>query len=478
MESLTLERFLNLAGNAKRVAMIQELNSKDLQAGVLFQNLRQDYLDAVFLESDIHVEGIAPRSFIAFDALATLRIQTADRAAGNPFTKLRHLQQELGCVFPQGYANTGSIIGYIAYDAIRFFEDIPDRHEQDSLPDLFFNFYRTTLVFDHTRQKLLVSMLVDINGEAEQAYKQGQLQLSALLAKIKNFADIQSLVLQRVTANLTAATDMDDAAFKAIVLRAKEYIHKGDIFQVVLSRRFTEPYQGCPFRLYQALARNNLAPYMFYLPVDDAVIIGASPECLIKVEGRRASVNPIAGTRRRTTPLEDAAISQNLLADEKERAEHMMLVDLARNDLGRVSVPGTVKVTSLLQIKLFSHVIHLTSTVQGELRQEIDALEALAAAFPAGTLSGAPKIRAMEIIDALETSRRGIYGGAICRLDYQGNLDSCIAIRMAVLKNQTATVRTGAGIVFDSNPVKEAEETRHKAASMLSAIRQAQAGGL
>ena len=215
---------------------------------------------------------------------------------------------------------------------------------------------------------------------------------------------------------------------------------------------------------------------MFYLPINNGVIIGASPEKLIKVRNQQVEINPIAGTRQRTQQSHDEQIAAELLNDKKELAEHMMLVDLARNDLGAVCKPGSVKVKELLQVKHFSHVSHITSVVTGQLQDNLDALDALAAAFPAGTLSGAPKIRAMQIIDELETSKRGIYGGAICRLDYRGNLDSCIAIRMALLTDGMATVRAGAGIVYDSDPKSEANETRQKAQGILDAIAFAQGG--
>ncbi|MFN7097528.1 MAG: anthranilate synthase component I family protein, partial [Gammaproteobacteria bacterium] len=246
--------------------------------------------------------------------------------------------------------------------------------------------------------------------------------------------------------------------------------------QVVLSRRFTEKYTVSPFTIYQALCQISPAPYMFFIPLTDRVIIGASPERLIAVNQGTVSINPIAGTRRRDNSKTEQDIEQDLLSDSKEIAEHMMLVDLARNDIGAVCKPGSIVVEELLKVKHFSHISHITSLVTGKLERKYDALDALAHAFPAGTLSGAPKIRAMEIIDELETSRRGLYGGAICRLDYAGNLDTCIAIRMAILKDGIATVRTGGGIVYDSSPLAEADETRHKARNMLETIRIAQYG--
>lgn len=323
-----------------------------------------------------------------------------------------------------------SALGFLSYDAVRLFEAIPDRHKgPNQLPEIHFNFYKDILKFDRQRQK----------------------------------AELTSS-----TASIT--TDLSDEEFMSLVEQAKNHIINGDIFQVVLSRKFTTPYSVSPMHIYETLKKISPAPYMFYLPTEHGVMVGASPEKLISVINKKVEINPIAGTRPRTQDKTDDQIAADLLGDKKEVAEHMMLVDLARNDIGASCKPGSVKIKELSKIKHFSHVSHIASTVTGELRDDKDALDALAAAFPAGTLSGAPKIRAMEIIDELETSRRGIYGGAIVQIDAEGNLDSCIAIRMAVLKNGIATVRTGAGIVYDSNPLSEANETRQKARGILEAI--------
>ncbi len=265
-------------------------------------------------------------------------------------------------------------------------------------------------------------------------------------------------------------SDTSDAEFINLVVKAKEYITLGDAFQIVLSRCFKRNYSVPPFKIYKTLRKVSPAPFMFYFPIYDIIIMGASPERLIRVHNKEVTVNPIAGTRKKTVDRSDQNMTNELLSDKKELAEHMMLVDLARNDVGAVCEPGSVKVCDFLQVKHYSHLSHITSTVTGKLKEKYDALDALKAAFPAGTLSGAPKIRAMEIIDELELSHRGLYGGALCRIDASGNFDSCIAIRMAVLKEGVATIRTGAGIVYDSNPAAEAQETVLKAQSMLNAI--------
>jgi anthranilate synthase component 1 len=268
------------------------------------------------------------------------------------------------------------------------------------------------------------------------------------------------------------STSHDD--FLRGVRRAKEYIAAGDVFQVVLSQRldFTPPAE--PFQIYRALRTVNPSPYMFFLQLDDLHVLGASPEMLVRVSGRKLEYRPIAGTRRRgANAAEDERLIEELRADEKERAEHVMLVDLGRNDLGRVSEYGSVKVRDLMHVEKYSHVMHLVSSLEGELRSDLDALDALAACFPAGTLSGAPKVRAMEIIEELEPVRRGVYGGAVFYADHAGNLDSCIAIRTMVVHGNRAYVQAGAGIVADSNPESEYQECMNKASALLRACEQA-----
>ena len=342
---------------------------------------------------------------------------------------------------------------------------------------MLFNFYQTTLLFDHQRHTLLISMVVEIDENPEQNYLDALRRIDALITKLSTAKDPnQALVPQNKKSDTPVELDIHDDDFMHLIARAKDHIIAGDAFQIVLSRRFQKRYSSTPLDVYRALRRVSPAPYMFYFPVNNSMIVGASPEKFISVHQGEVAINPIAGTRPRTNKTRDQTITDSLLSDEKECAEHMMLVDLARNDLGVVCKPGSIKIKELLQVKHFSHVSHITSVITGQLRDDQDALDALAAAFPAGTLSGAPKIRAMQIIDELETSTRGMYGGIICRIDYQGNLDSCIAIRMAMLSEGLATVRTGAGIVYDSNPLSEANETRQKAQSILDALSFAEEG--
>jgi anthranilate synthase component 1 len=390
-----------------------------------------------------------------------------------PFAVLRELITELSVEGKKaGPELQNGAVGFLTYDAVRLFEEIPNQQEKNELPEMLFNFYQNTLSFDHLNQKLRICVTIETAGKAKENYQKAQTKIDGIIQKINQpFALNNDKHEKRKT---SVEVDISDEKFVELVNEAKKYIISGEAFQIVLSRCFKKSYTVSPFNIYRALRRVSPSPYMFYLPLGDSIIIGASPEKLISVRNGRVAINPIAGTRRRGYEQKDEEIEHELLNDKKEMAEHMMLVDLARNDLGAVCEPGSVHLVELSKIKHFSHVSHIASVVEGQLQQNKDAFDALKHAYPAGTLSGAPKIRAMEIIDQLETSRRGLYGGAICRLDYEGNFDSCIAIRMALLKDGLATIRTGAGIVFDSDPIAEANETRVKAASVLEAISVAQ----
>lgn len=274
-----------------------------------------------------------------------------------------------------------------------------------------------------------------------------------------------------------AVSSVGEAAFQAAVIQAKRHIFEGDIMQVVLSQRLSKPYAASPLALYRSLRSLNPSPYMFYFDFEDFHIVGASPEILVRLEGETVTVRPIAGTRKRgATPSEDQALAAELLADEKERAEHVQLLDLGRNDAGRVSRIGSVKVTETMTIERYSHVMHLVSNVEGRLQAGLDAIDVLRAAFPAGTVSGAPKVRAMEIIDALESEKRGIYAGAVGYLGFQGDMDLAIAIRTALIKDARLYVQAGAGIVADSDPASEWQETCNKAHAVLRAAELAERG--
>lgn len=363
-------------------------------------------------------------------------------------------------------------VGYLGYDGVRLWERIPDRHAASRvLPDLLFVHFRDLVVFDHLRQRLYLVTLAPA-GEPRTAvsFAAAQERLDVLAWRLS--APIAALGPSHAPVQTGAVqVTPDDDTFRAQVAQAREYILAGDVFQVVLARKFQADFHGDPLAFYRALRMVNPSPFLFFLDFGDHQVIGASPEDLVRVQGDHVETLPIAGTRRRgENDDEDRALAEELLADPKERAEHLMLVDLARNDIGRIAVPGTVRVLEQMSVQRFSHVIHLVSRVAGTRRPGTDALDALCACFPAGTVSGAPKIRAMEIIDELEPTRRGIYAGSVCYFDGRGNLDSCIAIRTAVLHNGQLTVQAGAGIVADSDPHAEEEETRNKARAALTAM--------
>ncbi len=482
-QTLSLNDFLTLAKTSTRVAVYHEMSADRLTPIGIVENLKNEMQDGAILESGLHHHDSGRYSYIAFGSIAQLCVQNnvvtqrADNKTtahpGEPCRVLRELLAQQACVSNNQQVDfIHGAVGFITYDAVRLFEPIPDRHVSDNpLPEMLFNVYQTILMFDHLQQKLLISMSVDVNSNPEETFHHAQEKITALITKM-NRSSYPDDEYKPSKQGLDSQEDVDisDENFIELVERAKHYIELGDAFQIVLSRRFTKRYTAKPFDIYRTLRRISPAPYMFYLPNQYGVILGAAPEKLINIRNRHVTINPIAGTRLRTETSNHGSITADLLSDQKELAEHMMVVDLARNDLGAICKPGSIQVDELLHVKHFSHVSHISAEISGTLCDHFDAFDPLAAAFPAGTLSGAPKIRAMQLIDELETSKRGMYGGAICRLDFQGNLDSCIAIRMATLRDGVATVRAGAGIVYDSNPIAEARETRQKAKSVLDAI--------
>ncbi len=371
----------------------------------------------------------------------------------------------------------GGAIGYLAYDVVRFFEprvSLPEANPL-GLPEAVFMLADTVLVFDHLKHRMLALSLVCGDGDVRQEYLKAGERVEAVVDRLDRSPGSPGPAPRLpgrtgggevpVTSNLTAE------GFIRIVGRTLEYIRAGDIIQAVLSQRFSRPTAAGPLAIYRALRHINPSPYMFLLALGDFHLVGASPEMLVRVEDGLVEVHPIAGTRPRgATSEEDAALEAELRSDEKERAEHIMLVDLARNDVGRVAVPGTVKVTQLMEVERYSHVMHLVSHVTGRLRPDRTPFDALRSCFPAGTLSGAPKVRAMQIISELEPDRRGPYGGAVGYVGFNGNLDTAITIRTVILKDGVGYVQAGAGIVADSRPEAEFQETVNKARALLRAI--------
>ncbi len=369
----------------------------------------------------------------------------------------------------------GGLVGYFSYDTVRYIEHKLAGHVQpDTLntPDILLLQSEELVVVDNLSGKLFFIIYVD--PENKNAFQSGRKRLKELLLLLRQPVDIP---LEEAAKKEKAVSEFTEDAFMAAVERAKRYIYDGDIMQVVLSQRTSKPYHASPLALYRALRSLNPSPYMFYYHFGDFHVVGASPEILVRLEGDTVTVRPIAGTRPRgKTMQEDAELAKDLLADPKERAEHVMLMDLGRNDIGRVAQTGTVKVTENMQIENYSHVMHIVSNVDGKLKPNLTAIDVLRATFPAGTVSGAPKVRAMEIIDELELSRRGIYAGAVGYLGFNGDMDLAIAIRTGVIKDGKLHVQAGAGIVADSIPKNEWIETQNKAKALLRAAEIAEHG--
>ena len=376
----------------------------------------------------------------------------------------------------------GGAVGYLSYDVVRQFERLPSlRKDVLDLPQVSFLFTDTLLIFDNVAQtiKVVANARVTDRGNRH-AYQDAIRRIDGMIARVRAGRALKrGAALRRSSGRRPPAftSNMSKADFEKMVERTKDYIKAGDIFQGVLSQRWQATIHAAPFDIYRALRVINPSPYMFYLRFPDVELVGASPEVLVRCEDGLVQLRPIAGTRRRgRTEEEDRALRDELLANAKERAEHVMLVDLGRNDVGRVSVPGTVRVKDFMAVEQYSHVMHLVSQVEGRLQPGRDAYDVLRACFPAGTVSGAPKIRAMEIIEELEPSRRGPYAGAVGYVGFTGNMDTCINIRTVVVKGRQAFIQAGAGIVADSDPAAEYEETCNKAKAMMRAVEMAEHG--
>ncbi len=478
------------------VPVYREFLSDTLTPTAAFLRLRGQGEPAFLLESVEGGERIGRYSFLGTQPFRSIRA-TGDRvrvdgADGEPIFDgegnfFEIFERELAgfrSVHVRGLPPfTGGAVGYISYDAIRFIERIPDRHpREDDLPDAQFHFYDTIVAFDHARHRMfLIAYAKPGLGDARTRFDEAHMRINYIESMLSQRAPNETvparvLSLPRGSIEDEMRSNLTREEFEASVRRAKEYIAAGDAFQIVLSQRFEREVKVDPFQVYRALRALNPSPYLSFLQWGETAVLCSSPETLVKVENSKVTVRPIAGTRPRgETPEEDAAHEADLLSDEKELAEHRMLVDLGRNDVGRVSSFGTVNVSRYLTIERYSHVMHIVSEVEGRLREGLSALDAFQAGFPAGTLSGAPKIRAMEIIDELEGSRRGIYAGAAGYVDFAGNLDTCIAIRTIVFHRGQARAQAGAGIVADSVPSTEFMETVHKATPLLEAIRHAEA---
>ena len=481
MKRLGFEEYERLSEGGGLVPVFREIPGDLLTPVSAFLAVAARSERAFLLESVVGGERLARYSFLGRDPVATLeaRGRTVVERGGDgvrevPSGLMDAVRGRLGrpaAEVPGLPRFTGGAVGYLAYDAVRLFERLPDRHAPVAAPLASFSFFRSIVAFDHVLQRLV--LVADAEPGSRRAFEAALDVLDGLEEDLRRPG---SAVEEMRPDSVVRPAFPDGREFRGAVARAKEYIAAGDIFQVVLSRQLTIECGLDPFRVYRALRMVNPSPYMYFFKDGTAAIAGASPEMLVRVEGRTVETRPIAGTRRRGASVEeDERLGRELLADAKERAEHVMLVDLGRNDVGRVCRYGSVSVPELMRLERYSHVTHIASSVTGELREGCDALDALVATFPAGTLSGAPKIRAMEIIDELEPARRGLYGGALGYIDLRGNLDFCIAIRTVAMRDGRATIQSGAGIVADSDPDSEQRETEDKAGAMLEALRLAEA---
>jgi anthranilate synthase component 1 len=401
---------------------------------------------------------------------------------GNPFEKIKELLAGFKFVEVKGVPRfCGGLVGYLGYDVVRFIEEIPDNTEDDlKLPDSYLMLQDTVLIFDNVNKtlKIVANAYIDSKDNLNAAYKKAiaaieekEKQLNKKVAFNKKLQTKKRKVKTKVESNFSKYK------FKKIVSKAKDYIKKGDVIQVVLSQRFRRKISTHPFNIYRSLRAINPSPYMFYLKFDDLKLVGSSPEIMVRLEEDKVQVRPIAGTRPRgINEKEDEKLIKDLLSDPKEKAEHIMLVDLGRNDIGRICKSGSINVSELMSIEKYSHVIHLVSDCAGRLKKGKDMIDVVKSTFPAGTVTGAPKIKAMQIIDQLEQTRRGPYAGAVIYFSFSGNLDSCITIRTIVINKDTAYIQAGAGIVADSKPENEYRETLNKAQGMLKAIEAAEEG--
>jgi anthranilate synthase component 1 len=480
------KQFLRLSRDATLIPVAKTLRADLLTPVSAFLSIAPKQKYAFLLESVEAGERIGRYTFVGAQPRTVITARGNDlsithgsrteKRSGSVVELLRQeLLQHRPATIPGMPPFTSGGVGYFAYDMVRQFERLPGSARNDlKLPDCIFTFYDRLLAFDHLKHQVHILAAADVKAESPRhAYDRALADIDALERKLVSGMRKQALGWSadaKPGRGIKVREATSHADFIRKVKRAKQYIAAGDIFQVVLSLRLDFKAPSDPFQIYRALRTVNPSPYMFFLKLDDLHVLGASPEMLVRATGRQLEYRPIAGTRRRGVDGgDDEKLILELQNDEKERAEHVMLVDLGRNDLGRVSQYGTVKVRDLMYVEKYSHVMHLVSALEGQLRNGLDPLDALAACFPAGTLSGAPKVRAMEIIEELEPVRRGVYGGAILYADQAGNLDSCIAIRTMVIRNGRAYVQAGAGIVADSDPESEYQECMNKASALLRA---------
>lgn len=485
---MTEQEFNALAGSGyNRIPLVKELFADlDTPLSVYLKLANRPF--CYLLESVQGGERFGRYSFIGLAARTRIRVHghlvtvetdegiESQQKAADPLAFVDEYLKRFKAAPRKGLPRFGGgLVGYFGYDTVRYIEGrLADAVKPDTLhtPDILLLLSEELAVVDNLSGKLYLIVYAD--PLQADAYSVAQRRLRALASELRKPAE---LPMHPSTAGEAAASEFGEQAFKAAVERAKEYIRDGDIMQVVLSQRMSQPYHASPLALYRALRSLNPSPYMFYFDMGYFHVVGASPEILVRLEGDTVTLRPIAGTRPRGLSREDdEALAADLLADPKELAEHLMLMDLGRNDVGRVAATGTVRVTENMVIERYSHVMHIVSNVDGRLKTGLGAMDVLRAAFPAGTVSGAPKVRAMEIIDELEPSKRGVYAGAVGYLGFNGDMDLAIAIRTAVIKDDRLYVQAGAGIVADSVPASEWTETQNKALAIVRAAEMALSG--
>lgn len=482
----SFEEFKQLAAKGNIVPIYRQLFADTLTPVSAFQKI-SDVEHAFLLESAAGGEKISRYSILGIDPFIRftsyghrieLQRESGDVEIINAKDPLEVLNKEMRAFTPVRVNGLPDfyccVVGYVGYDTIRYYEQLPGAPKDDlMLPDIRMLFFNTTIIFDHLTKTMKVVFAAKIgNDNLEKVYTEASRKIDHIIDKLRTpVMSLSDDITSNGEVGIPFSSNFDKADFINAVNHCKEYIRAGDIFQVVISQRLQTQTRADPFDIYRILRVINPSPYMFYLKMGKLNLVGSSPEVMVKVEGKKIVVRPIAGTRRRgRDESEDALFEQELIADPKERAEHIMLLDLGRNDVGRVSNYGSVRIDEKMVIEKYSHVMHITSSVCGELQEGKTAFDSLKACLPAGTLSGAPKIRAMEIIDEIETTKRGPYGGAVGYFDFFGNMNTCITIRTIVLNGNDAYIQAGAGIVADSVPEREYEETLNKAKGLLKAI--------
>jgi anthranilate synthase component 1 len=483
------KEFSRLAREATLVPVVKSVSADLLTPVSAFLAIAEKQSHAFLLESIERGEQIGRYTFLG--AAPYMRVRSSkgkveiargrkrESVDGDIFQVVKRLLREHRAATVPGLPPfTAGAVGYFAYDVVRQLENIGEHAKDDlAVPDADLMFFDRLLAFDHLRHQIHIMAAADVSHETpRRAYDRALRDIAALERKLA--AGLSPALWRKPVKAKAGKLKIHAGTSREVYLRnverCKEYIAAGDIFQVVYSQRFDFTPEVAPFDLYRALRQVNPSPYLYFLKMDDTHILGSSPEMLVRVTGRKLEYRPIAGTRPRgRDEAEDARLEQQVRNDEKERAEHVMLVDLGRNDLGRVSEYGSVKVKDLMYVERYSHVMHLVSALEGTLRKDLDALDALAACFPAGTLSGAPKVRAMQIIEELEPTRRGVYGGSVLYADFAGNLDSCIGIRTMLMQGKKAFLQAGGGIVADSDPASEFQESMNKAGALLRAVEMA-----